>query len=53
MVYSFWQEYISADFFEQGSFSLSLVQIMVPNTRFIFIESSIYLRNYHLPAVKA
>lgn len=50
MVYSFWQEYyfncLFFFFLSKDLVFLSLVQIMIPNTGFIWIESSIYLRNY-------
>lgn len=48
MVYSFWQEYYfnCLFFLSKDLVFLSLVQIMIPNTGFIWIEISIYLRNY-------
>lgn len=45
--YSFWQEQYFNYVLGKGISPLSLVQIMTLNTEFIFIESSIYLRNYH------
>lgn len=45
--YSFWQEQHFSFILGKGIPPPCLVQIMTLNTEFIFIESSIYLRNYH------